>query len=828
MKTRFALLVGMSFTALVAGTLAAQQKYERPPQAILDVLEAPPPALSLLSPPGNVLLLATPGYYPPISVFAQPLLRLAGVRINPRNNGVHGARYYLSYAVKTIPDGAELPVKGLPVGARLGLARWNATGTAFAFTVLGEEAVELWTCEVATATAHRVEGIRVNPVLGDAVAWMPDERTLLVKVVPDGRTQPPAEPAMAIGPRIEESGGGAAPSSTYEARDLLRNAHDGDLFEYYASAQLALVDAATGKVTKVGAPAVLAKVLASPSGKYVLVERIARPYSLLRPYDRFPSEVEVWSLGGEKVETLASEPLAEQVPIHGVRVGPREHEWRATAPATVVWAEALDGGDTYRKVAHHDRVMAKPVGQPASTLVETEQRFEGADWLEHGGRVLITEYNDDKHWLKTSLLDADRPSTAARVVWNRSSDDRYGDPGVPVLRTPHSGTSIVGEQGGAIFLVGQGASPDGNRPFLDRLDVATLRSERLFRSGHDHLETFLGWTDAEKGSFLTNRQSPTEPPNAYLRTLGGRVAGQVQPGEAARTSTSRAVTHFTDPTPQLRQLSRRLVTYARPDGVKLSFTLYLPPGYQPGTRLPTVLWAYPLDYTDPTAAGQVNGSPLEFTTVIGASPVFLALAGYAVLDQTAMPVVGPTETVYDTFIEQIIANAKAAIDKAVELGVTDRDRVAVMGQSHGALMTANLLAWSDLFRAGVARSGAYNHTLRPFGFQNERRTLYQAADTYLKLSPLLHADRIRYPLLLIHGERDANPGTVPLQSEKLYEALRGVGGTTRLVVLPLESHGYAARESVEQTLYEMVRWCDLYVKNAGPRAKTKAAAASHR
>ncbi|HSN68466.1 MAG TPA: prolyl oligopeptidase family serine peptidase, partial [Thermoanaerobaculia bacterium] len=379
-----------------------------------------------------------------------------------------------------------------------------------------------------------------------------------------------------------------------------------------------------------------------------------------------------------------------------------------------------------------------------------------------------------------------------------------------------NGASAVLEHDGAIFLAGEGASPSGNRPFLDRLDLATLKSERWFRSAPESLEVFLGWIDPAKRTFLTRRESVTEPPNVYLRTVAARPA-KAAAGEAAYKSKAKQVTSFADPVPQLRQISKRLVSYERPDGVKLSFTLFLPPGYKEGTRLPTILWAYPLDYTDPKAAGQVVAAPQEFTAIRGTSPVFFALLGYAVLDEAAMPVVGPTETAYDTFIEQIVANAKAAIDKAVELGVTDPERVGVGGHSHGALMTANLLAWSDLFRAGIARSGAYNHTLRPFGFQNERRTLYKARDTYVTLSPLLNADKINEPLLIIHGERDANPGTVPMQSEKLFEAVRGVGGQTRLVMLPLESHGYAARESIDHVLYEMVSWMDRYVKNAAPR-----------
>src|ERR1700674_413952 len=817
--------------------VSARQRYEQPPQAIREILEAPAPPVPFPSPTGNALVLARSQHYPPLSDLAEPLLRLAGVRINPRNNGVHGSFYYVEVAVKTLPDGPAVRV-ALPPGSRLGPPRWHATGTMFAFSNMTATAVELWVCEAATARAHRVEGIRLNPVLGYGFAWLPDQRGLVVKTVPSGRPAPPPEPAVAAGPRVEESGTVAAPSSTYEARDLLKTPYDADLFEHYATAQLARVDVPSGKVTNLGSPGVLAKALVAPGVRYLLVERVLRPYSLLRDYDRFPTDVEIWDRDGRKVETLASQPLAEQVPVHGVRTGPREHGWLPTAPATVLWAEALDGGDTYKRVPHHDRVMLEVVGGvggmggaggAARELCRTEQRFAGVAWIERGGLALISEYDSDKHWVKTFLVDADQPLAAPRLVWSLSSDDSYGDPGSPVFRRLPSGAVAVREQGGAIFTAGEGASPAGNRPFLDRVDLRSLKTERLFRSSMEVRESFLDWVDAAELTFLTTRESALDPPNVYLRRLGEALPANVAVGEAAYRSTSRALTEIKDPAPSLRQISKRLVTYRRPDGVTLSFTLYLPPGYRQGSRLPTIVWAYPLDYTDPGAAGQVTSSPQEFTTLYGASPVFLALAGYAVLDEASMPVVGPTEGAYDTFVEQIVANAKAAIDKAVELGVTDPERVGVMGHSHGALMTANLLAWSDLFRAGIACSGAYNHTLRPFGFQNERRTLYRATETYLKLSPLMHADQIHDPLLIIHGERDANPGTVPLQSEKLFEAIRGVGGTTRLVILPLESHGYLARESVADTLYEMVRWFDLYVKNAPPRQPRpeRAAKADH-
>jgi dipeptidyl aminopeptidase/acylaminoacyl peptidase len=809
--------IALAAAIIAAPTISAQQRYQHPPREIVDVLDAPAPPVPFVSPSGNALLLATPVRYRPISDLAEPMLKGAGTRINPRNNGPHLFVYYVALELQHVPDGPAVAI-ALPAGARVTDPRWNASGSMFAFTNITATSVELWVGDAATAKVHRLEGVRVSAVLGYTHQWMPDQKTLLVKMVPDKRGAPPAEATVPVGPNVQETSGVKSASSTYEAVELLKTPYDADAFEYYTTAQVAIVDPASGKVTTIGNPAVIWRLLASPNSQYLLVERIARPYSSLRMFNRFPTEVEVWDMSGKTVETMASLPLAEQVPIGGVRAGPRGHQWRPTAPATIVWEEALDDGDTYKKVPYHDRVMVKPVGGTPLELMRLEQRFESLNWIEHGNLALVVEVDDDKHWTKTYLLDAGDRSAPPRLGWGQGVDDRYHSPGEPIAGKLPNGATVIREFNGTIFTSGEGASPAGNRPFLDRLDLRTLKTERLFRSSNEGLESFVAWVDPATMTFLTRRESRVDPPNIYLRTLGAALPAGTE-GEARFRSTSRQLTHFADRTQQIRQISKRLVTYQRPDGVKLSFTLYLPPGYQAGTRLPTILWAYPLDYIDPNAAGQVTSATQTFTSIWGASPIFLALEGYAVLDETAMPVVGPAETVYDTFIEQIIANARAAIDKAVELGVTDRERVGVMGHSHGALMTANLLAWSDLFRAGVAESGAYNHTLRPFGFQFERRTLYQARDTYLKLSPLLNADRIKTPLLLIHGERDNNPGTVPLQSEKLFEAIRGVGGTARLVMLPLEPHGYLTRESVEHTLYEMLTWFDKYVKNTTVRGK---------
>jgi dipeptidyl aminopeptidase/acylaminoacyl peptidase len=430
----------------------------------------------------------------------------------------------------------------------------------------------------------------------------------------------------------------------------------------------------------------------------------------------------------------------------------------------------------------------------------------------------LNEYDENRHWRRSFLIDVDDQQPKPRLLWDLSTDEKYANPGIPVKRQLANGASVVRQEGDSIYLAGLGASPDGDRPFLDRLDLKTLKSERLFRSDKNCFELFLSFTGPDTKTFLTWHQSPTDPPNAFARTLGKSPIDSAPAGEAIFASTSVAITHVPDPTPEVRAIKKRLVKYKRDDGLDLSFTLYTPPGYVEGTRVPTILYAYPLDYADASKAGQVAGSQETFTQL--RQYRLLLLAGYAIIDNASFPIVGDPKKAYDTYLEQLVADAKAAVDEAVRLGVADPDRIGVTGHSHGALMTANLVAHSDLFRAGVATSGSYNKTLTPFGFQNERRSVWEASDVYLKVSPFFFADKLKTPLLIVHGAEDANPGTTPLQGQKLYEAIRGNGGTTRLVMLPHEPHWYTAMESNEQLVYEMLRWFDKYVKDAPPRSAT--------
>jgi dipeptidyl aminopeptidase/acylaminoacyl peptidase len=835
MRTRTLAVVCLA-VLLAGGTFAAAQTsrptYQKPPKVVSDVLESPPTPAVSVSPARDRFLEVEGLRHPPIADLAAPMLRIAGLRINPATNGRHHPARVVGLTLVNIADGKTTKLK-TPPNAYLSAPIWAADGKHFAFTntltdtnkvVFGgkhltvttdqQPGIDLWVGDASTGMVKRIPGVRINAVYGEAVQWMPDQKTLLVQLVPARRGKAPEEPQVPLGPNVQENEGGKpAPAATYE--DMLRNPHDEDLFDYYATAQLAYVDIATGKVTPAGAPAIYQVIDPSPDGQHILVAKLHKPYSYLIPAFNFPKKVEVWDRAGKVEYTLADLPLEEHVPIEGVPTGPRAYQWRPTAKATLAWAEALDGGDTRAKAPFRDKVLtlAAPfTGQPTE-LIKLEQRFTGGRRFGGGGALMwgekfafVSDYDRNKRWARTFMIDPDNPSQPPKQVWSRSIQDRYGDPGQPVMRERADGTRVIWQTGNAIFLRGEGASASGDHPFLNKMDLASLKSERIFQSDEKVYEQPLALVSDDGSKFITRFETPTDPPNYFLRTVG--------------SSDRKALTSFPDPAPQLKGITKQLVTYKRADGVGLSFTLYLPAGYKQGTRLPTVVWAYPLEFNDAGTASQVTGSPYRFTTFGGLSHLFLLTQGYAVLDGATMPVVGDPETMNETYVEQIVASAKAAIDKAVEMGVTDRNRVGVGGHSYGAFMTANLLAHSDLFKAGVARSGAYNRTLTPFGFQSERRTFWEAPDMYMKMSPFRFANKIKAPILLIHGEADDNSGTFPIQSERMYAALKGNGATVRYVTLPFEAHGYIGLESVEHVQWEMIHWFDKYVKNAGETAAT--------
>jgi dipeptidyl aminopeptidase/acylaminoacyl peptidase len=748
--------------------------------------------------------------YPPLAELAAPMHKLAGIRVNPAINGYHGWHGGTSPRLVRVEDGVTTPLD-LPADAEVHDVEWTVDGQRFALSVEHADHIGLWV-GLVEGEMIRIEDLALNPLMGTAVSWLPDQERLLVRRIPK-RGPAPEPPALPAGPEILE-GTGASARSTYEARNLIETAHDEVLFEYYTNSELVIVNPATGKVKVVGAPAPFTTAEFSPDGKYLLVERLVGPWSHEVTWWRFASEIEVWDDKGELVANIASLPVADEIPVHGVPLGPRSGSWRPTAPHTLFWVEALDGGDPVAKVPHRDKLMRleAPFTAEPEEVFRAEHRIQSwrSAWGAESGTLMLTQRERIRRWRYVWLLDVD--GGTSRLWFDLDEDDRYGNPGYPLFRPLPNGRWVMRQKGDAVYFRGSGATDQGDRPFLDLRHLDTGKTERLFRcdpNRYEYFEAFAG----DEDRFVLRSESAVDVPNYYLASFGKEI--EAAEGEATRALTRVPITRFEDPTPRLREIEKRIVRYEREDGVPLSFHLHLPPGYEEGTPLPTVINAYPLEYSGVTTAGQVRGSAQRFMRLYGASHLYFLLRGYAVLDRTAMPMLGDPETTYDTFVPQLVADAEAAVAKAVEMGVADPERIGVFGHSHGGLMVANLLAHTDLFRAGIARSGSYNKTNQPFGFQAERRSLFEARDVYIQLSPTFFADQVNEPILIIHGDDDSNPGTLTSQSEVFFEAVRGSGGTTRLVLLPFEDHGYRARESVEHVLWEQLRWFDKYVKGAG-------------
>jgi dipeptidyl aminopeptidase/acylaminoacyl peptidase len=796
-------------------------KYVLPPANIVAAFDAESLPQTLISPNHQILALTKARAYPTIAELSQPMLRLAGSRVNAKTNGpfrasgLQGTGIY-SITLKKIADGAETAVM-MPPQARVSNIKFSPDGSRLAFLNTKDDAIELWIADGMTGSAKAIVtgGDKINAAAGDPCDWLRDNQTMVCALVPAGRGPAPAEPMVPSGPHVEENYGKPAPAPTYE--DLLKTAHDDALFDYYFTSQLTAVNAATGAKTAIGRPAIFAAIAPSPGSQHLLVSKIKKPFSHTVPMNSFPQDVEIWTRAGEVAKKVADRPSREGTGLTGVETGPRGFRWRADQPATLLWVEALDGGDLKNKVPFRDKVVALAVpfsGQPAE-VTRTEWRYDSIAYTDTG-IALVSENDRASRRTRTWILE---PGAAPRKVWDRKQDAAYDNPGAPIARRDTGGGrgggrggfggGAIVQNGDFIFVAGDGASPEGDRPFLDKLNIKTLKTDRIFRSSSESLESFVAPLNDEMTKFLTRFETQKEAPNYFIRDAG--------------VDAKRAVTQFKDPQPMVRDILRQYVTYKRNDGVTLSGTLYLPPGYKQGTKLPVIMWAYPREFGDADSASQVSGSPNSFTTIRGGSHMFLLLSGYAIFDNPTMPIIGPGETANDTYVEQLVASAQAAIDKVVAIGVADRDRIGVGGHSYGGFMTANLLAHSRLFRAGFAESGAYNRSLTPFGFQSERRTFWEAPDLYAKMSPFWYANQIKDPILLMHGEVDDNTGTFPINSERLYQALKGHGATVRYVTLPNEAHGYAARETLLHVIAERLTWFDKYVKNAPPKTSTTAA-----
>lgn len=775
--------------------LASAEGYQQPPQEITDiVLRAPSPRVSV-SPDGKTLLLQIRESLPPVAELAKPMERLAGLRLDAATNDRHGFRTVIGLTLKDLATGAERPVK-LPENADISDASWSADGRYVAFTMTRTDNVGLWVLDTASAEAKPVIAEGINGIFG-AARWLPDGR-ILAFTIPADRGEMPTRSLTPRGPAIQDASKGGQRAQTRTFQDLLKNPHDEAMFDWLTTSQPVIVNVLGEGLQTIGAPGIYQFAEASPDGQYLLMEQVKKPFSYQVPYYRFPLLSEVWDMDGNLVATIADQPLADALPVQGVITGRRNINWHPTAANTLMWSEALDGGDPKTPADERDKLMAlaAPFDGDAEEVARFEDRFWGYQGIAGSDDVITREYDRDSREIRTQLVDV-TGDNEPRLIDLRNRQDSYADPGNPITSRTDAGKSVARVFDGKIFLSGRGASPEGLRPFLRSFDLASFETDEIWRNSGESYEQVVDLTSDDASAFLTYYEDPKTPGNFRLHKSGD----------------VRMVTNFADPHPELTGIKKELVKYEREDGVPLSATLYLPADYEEGDKLPVVIWAYPLEYNDAATAGQVRTSPYRFTRIVGYSHLFFLTQGYAVMDGATMPVVGPDpNTVNETFVQQIVASAQAAIDETVKRGFGDGERVGVGGHSYGAFMTAHVLAGSDIFKAGIARSGAYNRTLTPFGFQSERRTFWEAPESYFRLSPFMHADKINEPMLMTHGAADNNSGTFPQQSERMFSAIKGNGGTTRLVMLPHESHGYRGRESVLHVLAEMIDWFDTYVK----------------
>jgi len=788
-----------SFTSLQSQT---DIPYQLPPDRLVEIVDALPTPGINIAPGGEwMLIMERPGL-PSIEEVSQPELRLGGLRINPRNNGGSRERYMNNLKLVSLADQKEFEVSGIPELARINNLQWSPDGTKAAFCLALEQGIELWVLDINTKQVKSLTPPIINDILfGLPYQWHPDSKSLIAKSIDTERISPPQSSSVPVGPVIQENAGKKSPLRTYQ--DLLKSPYDENLFEYYASSQLVTVPL-EGETRKVGEKGIITSFSVSPDGTYLLVESIHRPYSYLVPYYKFPTLTEVWDLNGKLIHRIADLPLADDIPtgFGSVRKGPRSVQWRSDVPAQLFWVEALDEGDGSKEVKYRDQVFA--LNAPFSGEVEEgpkcSLRFNGITWGNASTAIISEQW-----WRsRTRIISRFSPSKfeADKVIlFEINTEDRYADPGRFVSHTNPSGKRVLlsANRGRSLFLRGMGGSTRGYEPFIDSYDLRSGTSKRLWQSTPPYYEYPSYILDEAKNLILINRESVNEQPNYFVVDY--------------RTGKSTRTTNYPHPHPDLSELEKHLITYQREDGVQLTGTLHLP--YKEASKnkdLPMIMWAYPREFKDAAAAGQIDESPYSFDRINHWSPLVWLSQGYAVLNDAKMPIIGEGDKEpNDSFVKQLVASAKAAVDTVVEMGVADPEKIMIGGHSYGAFMTANLLAHSDLFVAGLARSGAYNRTLTPYGFQSEERTYWEAPDIYYSMSPFMHANKVNEPILLIHGMADNNSGTFPVQSERFYHALKGMGATVRLVMLPNESHGYRARESLLHMLWETDRWMKKYV-----------------
>ncbi len=776
--------------------------WQTPPQPINQILEAPPPPQVRISPNRQWMVELEQLQLVPIALLAEPEVAVAGFRLNPQTNGPARHNTYYSMMIKGVDSPENIRTVELPENPRIGFIKWSSDSQKLAFTLTQATGLELWVLYVADGTIQRLTEPVLNAAYGTPYRWLDDE-TLICKFVSQTRGEEPTINKIPQGPLIQENLGNKKATPTYT--NLLKNAHDEALFEYYLTSTLEKITL-QGNSTQLISPCLISEAIPSPDSNFILISTIHKPFSYQVPAARFPKQIYVIDNNGNHIYQVANLPLDEErsIKFDAVRKGRRRTSWRSDAKATLTWVEALDEGDPNIEVPYRDAlfILEAPFTATPTQLWKSEYRFNSVIWGKPDAALVYEKWYDTRR-VRTWRIYPDNPQTPAQLICDRSYEDKYNAPGTPLTKLGDYRYQVLrfAPDGQSIYLSGRGASTDGVYPFLDKLNIETQETQRLWQCQNPYYEEIFALLDDEAQNLITVRQSQTEPPNLMVFSRNH--------------DDKKILTNYQDPAPQLAGIHKELVQYQRADGVQLSAKLYLPPNYnlERDGSLPTILWVYPEEFKDKEFAGQITTPENTFSRPTRASVLFLLTQGYAVLSGATLPIIGEgNREPNDTYVEQLIAGAQAAVDYIVERGISDRQHIGIGGHSYGAFTTANLLAHTDLFCMGIARSGAYNRTLTPFGFQGEQRNFWEAQETYIHMSPFTHASQIKAPLLLIHGENDSNSGTYPLQSKRLYEALKGNGAVVRWVELPLEAHGYRSQEAVAHVLWEMLNWCDKYLK----------------
>ncbi|WP_437919113.1 prolyl oligopeptidase family serine peptidase [Sphingobacterium sp. LRF_L2] len=797
------ILFSFLLTCLLFATYGQESiTFQKPSPEILALASYQRPPSVAMSPDGNWVVFSYRTTYKSLEDLNQDEVRLAGIRMNPTTNSASTTVYLNNLKVKRRDGQEEIQVKDLPPHAKIAHLSFSPDSKKLTFTHTSANGVGLWVVDLQSATARAITKDDLNASMGSPYEWYKNSAYLLINKLPGTRAKIiDTTKDIPLGPTVSTSEGQVSQLRTYQ--DLLKNPQDESNFETLTQAELYRVDL-EGEQSKILDKAIYSQRSFSPDGNYLLITTIKKPFSYVVPFHYFPQQTTVYDLTGKLVKVVNETPLIEVMPkgFSSTRTGKRSMSWRGDKPATLVYVEALDGGDASRKVDWRDEIFTwdAPFAADAKSLYKVADRYAGAVWGDAYHALIYTQWYDTRNE-KIFLLN---PSVnSAKLLSERNSQDVYSHPGNVYTTRNEFGSLVMAIHNNKSFWIGDGYTKDGQFPFIDALDMNKLAKTRVYTSDvKGKKEDIVRVLDIKKGEILVSIQSPAAYPNYFIKNI--------------KSKKTIAVTAFDNPFKSLEGVYKEVIHYKRKDGVKLSGTLYLPAGYDKTKKekLPLLIWAYPTEYKDKNTAGQTTASPYEFTYPSYGSFVYWVTKGYAVLDDAAFPIIGEGDTEpNDTFIEQLLANGEAAINAVDSLGYIDRTKVGVGGHSYGAFMTANLLTHSKLFAVGIARSGAYNRTLTPFGFQREQRNYWDVPDVYNKMSPFMNADKMKTPMLLIHGAADNNPGTFTLQTERYFQALKNLGAPVRMVLLPFEAHGYASEENILHTLWEQDQFLEKYLKD---------------